>query len=702
MKTATQLSLLAMLSTLSAAAAAADGAASAGRAARDTSKWQCKLCKFEDGLSGSVEVGGAYVSDSSSKFGEYNGLNKDGGYFIGDFSARFRGQDAAYWNLDAANLGLDARSLSAEGGKQGTYKLLLNYQELPHFISDSAQTPFIGNGGASLTLPAGFPASTTTLMPLASTLRQVDLETKRKELGVGASWTPARAWDYGVNFRHQIREGTLGTAGAFFVTASQLVRPVDYVTDQIDASASFTDTRFQAKLAYYGSNFTNNDPSLTWQNPFTAPGFPGADAGQLALPPENQFHQVTANLGYQLAERTRATADFAVGRGTQNQQFLAPTLNGTLAVPALPRTSLDGRVDTVNANLALNSAVTDRLRLKAAYIYNDRDNQTPQSTYSWVTTDMFVAPSQRTNLPYSFTQDKAQLRADYKAAERTTTSAGYDYDSVKRTFQEVNKANESTFWGKLASRYLDGVDLTFKFAYSDRDYSSYQPVPEITPPENPLLRKYNMADRTRNSGELRASFAATDTISIGLQFDASKDDYSNSTIGLTSAKEYNFGGDITWMLSDQTSLHLFANRQEIKSEQTGSQTFSTVDWLGENKDTINFVGVGVKHVAIKDKLEVGADYTFTQSKGAISVNTAANEPAFPDISTSRNSLKLYVNYRLKDNVSLRAGYWYERYDSDDWALDGVTPDTIPNVLTFGQLAPQYRVHVIAMSVRYKF
>jgi len=702
MKTATQLSLLAMLSTLSAAAAAADGAASAGRAARDTSKWQCKLCKFEDGLSGSVEVGGAYVSDSSSKFGEYNGLNKDGGYFIGDFSARFRGQDAAYWNLDAANLGLDARSLSAEGGKQGTYKLLLNYQELPHFISDSAQTPFIGNGGASLTLPAGFPASTTTLMPLASTLRQVDLETKRKELGVGASWTPARAWDYGVNFRHQIREGTLGTAGAFFVTASQLVRPVDYVTDQIDASASFTDTRFQAKLAYYGSNFTNNDPSLTWQNPFTAPGFPGADAGQLALPPENQFHQVTANLGYQLAERTRATADFAVGRGTQNQQFLAPTLNGTLAVPALPRTSLDGRVDTVNANLALNSAVTDRLRLKAAYIYNDRDNQTPQSTYSWVTTDMFVAPSQRTNLPYSFTQDKAQLRADYKAAERTTTSAGYDYDSVKRTFQEVNKANESTFWGKLASRYLDGVELTFKYAYSDRDYSSYQPVPEITPPENPLLRKYNMADRTRNSGELRASFAATDTISIGLQFDASKDDYSNSTIGLTSAKEYNFGGDITWMLSDQTSLHLFANRQEIKSEQTGSQTFSTVDWLGENKDTINFVGVGVKHVAIKDKLEVGADYTFTQSKGAISVNTAANEPAFPDISTSRNSLKLYVNYRLKDNVSLRAGYWYERYDSDDWALDGVTPDTIPNVLTFGQLAPQYRVHVIAMSVRYKF
>jgi len=694
MKTAIQLSLLGMLSTLSAAAA--------GQAAPDTLKWQCKLCKFEDGLSGTVEVGGGYVSDSSFKFGEYNGLYREGGFAIGDFSARFRGADAAYWNVDAANLGLDTRSLNLEGGRQGQYKLLLNYQELPHFISDSVQTPFIGNGGASLTLPAGFPASTTTLMPLAGTLQQVDLETKRKELGVGASWTPARAWEYGVNFRHQTREGTLGTGGAFFVTASQLVRPVDYVTDQMDASASYTGTRLQAKLAYYGSSFNNNDPSLTWQNPFTAPAFPGAVAGQLALPPDNQFHQLSASLGYQLAGRTRATADFAVGRNLQDQQFLAPTLNTTLAVPALPRTSLDGRVNTVNANLEVNSAVTDRLRLKAAYNYNDRDNHTPQSTYSWVTTDMFIAPSPRTNLPYGFTQDKVQLRADYKAAERITTSAGYDYDSVTRTFQEVDTARESTLWGKLASRLLDVVDLTLKYAYSDRSYSSYQPVPEITPPENPLLRKYNMANRTRDRAELRANIAATESITIGFQVDGSKDDYSGSAIGLTSGKEYNLSGDVTMMLSDQTSLHLFANRQEIKSEQSGSQTYSTPDWSAENKDTINFFGVGVKHVAIKDKLEVGADYTVTRSNGAISVSTAANEPAFPDISTSRDSLKLYATYRIKDNVSLRAGYWYERYDSNTWALAGVTPDTIPNVLTFGLQPPQYHVHVIAMSVRYKF
>ena len=57
---------------------------------------------------------------------------------------------------------------------------------------------------------------------------------------------------------------------------------------------------------------------------------------------------------------------------------------------------------------------------------------------------------------------------------------------------------------------------------------------------------------------------------------------------------------------------------------------------------------------------------------------------------------------MRENLSLRAGYWYERYDSQNWMLDGVAHDTIPNVLTFGEQSPRYRMHVITMSVRYSF
>src|SRR5512133_993986 len=138
MKTSNQLLLLGMLSALTSAAAAADAPA---QPAVDTSQWKCESCKFEQGVTGSVEVGAGSVSDKSAEFGQYNGLHKKGGYLIGDGSVRSRGEDGAYWNLDAANLGLDTRSISGEGGKQGSYKLRLNYDETTHRIWHDAQTP---------------------------------------------------------------------------------------------------------------------------------------------------------------------------------------------------------------------------------------------------------------------------------------------------------------------------------------------------------------------------------------------------------------------------------------------------------------------------------------------------------------------------------------------------------------------------------
>ena len=156
MKISLQLVLLIMFSAQAAVVTAADTSTSSGQGAVDTSQWECKYCAFEQGTSGTLELGLGNVSKDSYKFGEYTGLNEQGGFLIGNAAARLRGKDANYWNVDASNLGLDSRSLSAESGTQGKYRLFLKYDEIPHFISDSAVTPFIGSGGGSLVLPGGW------------------------------------------------------------------------------------------------------------------------------------------------------------------------------------------------------------------------------------------------------------------------------------------------------------------------------------------------------------------------------------------------------------------------------------------------------------------------------------------------------------------------------------------------------------------
>ena len=698
MKTANRLLLLGTFSALSAAATGAD--TKADTAGVDTSKWQCKLCKFEDGVSATVDVGAGGVSRKSNKFGDYTGLNENGAFFVGDGSARAMRSDGTYWNIDATNLGLDSRAIAAEGGRQGQYRLFVNYSELPHYWSEGVLTPFLGVGSDSLTLPPGFVRAPSTAAMPAAALQDADIETKRKQFGVGGEWTPAGAWEYAVNVRHETREGTKRTAGAFFVNAAQLVAPVDYVTDQVDASASYTSGRLQAKFAYYGSKFNNDNAALTWRDPFTAVN--GESAGQLAQPPDNEFHQLSASLGYKISDRTRASGDIAWGRMTQDAAFLAATLNtGTFGTPVLPRSSLDGRADTLNGNVRFVSAVTDQVTLNAAYLHDERDNQTSQALYPYVVTDTFLGQS-RVNLPYTFRQDRVKLSGDFKATTTTSLAAGYDYDRRKRTYQEVDKTEEDTVWGKVSTRPLENLGASLKLGRGKRDGSNYQTVPQIQPPENPLLRKFNMANRDRDNAQVRIDLAASDTVSLGFGFDFSKDNYDDSQIGLTNARDRGFSADFSWMINDDATFHLFANRQLIDSAQKGSATFSTPDWSADNKDTIDTVGIGVKYAVIKEKLDVGADYTYARSHSETNVNTGIVGPGFPQFRTTLNSFKLYANYRLNQRLSLLTTYWYENYDSENWMIDGVTPSTITNVLAYGEQTPRYNVHLIRAALRYKF
>ena len=668
----------------------------------DTSNWKCESCPFEKaGKTGSIDLGVGYVSDDSFKFGEYTGLNEKGGYLVGDAELRLRGEDAYYWNLNAYNLGLDSRELQAEGGRQGKYKLLFDYDELPHFISDSASTPLLGTATNSLTLPGGWvrAGSTAGMTAIAGNLRAVDLETKRKRLGLGATFITESHWEYSIKVRHETKEGTMRVGGSFYSNATQLVMPVDFTTDQLDVSASYATSKWQTRFSYYSSMFRNSNDALTWQNPF-AGLVAGADAGQLAAPPDNEFHQFMASGAYQFGKQTRATADLAVGRMTQNQSFLAPTLNGTLAVAALPRSSLDGKVDTLNANLRLISDVSDRLRLSAGYVYNDRDNNTPRSTYSWVKADTFIA-TPVDNLPYSFKQSTLKLSADYRVAPRVKASAGVDRDTHSRTFLEAEETRENSIWGKVVTRAHDNIDLTMKVSHANRSVSNYQVVPQISLPENPLLRKYNMADRKRDSAGLRTNITPSDTVTVGFGIDVSKDEYPNSTIGLISGDDLNISADTSISLGEKTSLQFYANQERISSMQAGSQTFGTPDWTASNDDTITAAGIGVKHQLISDKLDVGADYSISRARGDITVTSGVATP-FPELTTRLNTVKLYANYAWRKDISLHGAYWYESFRSEDWSLDGVAPNTIPNVLALGETPPSYHAGVVTLFMRYKF
>jgi len=696
MKTFSSLLPLAALGALSGAAIDA--------LAVDTSQWKCESCPFEkEGNSGAVDAGVIGVSDASQKFGDYTGLNKQGAYLGLGGNVRYRGDNGVYGLVTATDLGLETRSIDFDGGREGLYTLKLGYAEIPRHQADGAMTPFLGIGGSRLTLPGGFPAADTASMPLASTLQPVDVSSKRQRFDAGFSWIAGEQWSTQLTFRRDVRDGLQRISGSFFSTASQMVAPLDQTTDQLAVSATYATRRLQASVAYQLSVFHNDEPSLTWSNPFIA--INGGDTGQLALPPGNQFHQLVATLGYDITPTIRFSGDIGFGRMTQDESFLPATVNASLAptVPALPSQSLNGQADTFNAGARVTAKPLEGLNLSASYDRNTRDNKTPSNSYPAVSTDMFLGATPISNQPLSFFQDRFKLGGDYRTpGSSLKTSVGLDQDYVERSLQEVVTTRETTLWGRVEGRALDNLLLQLRLAYGQRDGTTYGTATWIEPPQNPLMRKFNMADRKRSSAGGRADITAAEGVSIGLNADYANDDYNNSTIGLIDARTYSFGADFSAAVSDVTQLYGFAQSEHIRSNQAGSQAFAAPDWTARNEDRIDTLGFGLKQQAMGGKLELSGDLGFSRMYNDVTVDAGVTSPPFPTNTTSIDRFRLRAVYQLQKNLSLAGSWLYERYDSQDWHLDGVYPSTITNLLAFGDQSPRYKVNVLQLGLRYRF
>ncbi len=662
-------------------------------AAVDTSEWKCQTCPYPKdgkGTTGYVDVGIGTVSDASARFGDHTGLQKDGAHLVLGGDVHARGPGGYYAELFGNDLGLDSRTIGGRTGREGLYALRLGYSSIPRHFADDAVTPFLGNGGSVLTLPA------------SATLQPVVLGLERKRYDIGGTLIGGERWTYRMSLRRDTRDGTRGLGSSFFSNAAQLAAPVDQTTDQFELATAYAGPRVQATLAYQASRFRNDASSLTWDNPF-ALVVAGATQGRLALAPDNRFEQISGSIGYDLGHGMHASGDFAVGRMTQDAAFLPSTSNSVLAagLPPLPAASLDGRVDTFSGNLRFTATPLEGVRLSAAYSRDVRDNPTDVRSYPQVATDMFVT-APRSNTPFSFWRDRFKLSASVRGPGTLRLAAGLDQDNQDRRYSEVVNTRETTLWARAGVRPRDDLSLALKLAHSERDNSPYGVATWFGAPENPLLRKFNLADRRRDSVGARADVNFSEKLSLGLTADYRNDDYTDSVVGLTHARSANLGADLGFALSEQTQLHAYAQVEQVRSRQGGSQAGIAADWQAQTQDRFEVFGLGVKHVAIADKLDLGADLTIARSRSEIGVTTGVNDLPFPAAKTTLDGFKLDANYKLDAKLSLHAGYRYEHHRAEDWQLDGVLPTTLGDLLAFGQQPPRYRVHLLRLALRYRF
>jgi hypothetical protein len=228
---------------------------------------------------------------------------------------------------------------------------------------------------------------------------------------------------------------------------------------------------------------------------------------------------------------------------------------------------------------------------------------------------------------------------------------------------------------------------------------------------------FYVADRQRDQLGALVEYLPNQAWSFGARAEYNMDDYDETQIGVLETESPSFTLDASYHPSKDVTTYAYYTRQQIKSKQEGPARGSAAaayPWQADVDDTMDTFGIGGKYAGL-GKWDLGMDFTYNTSKGKIDItnlSTSTSSP-YPDLKTELASVQLWAEYHQGKNLVYRLSYWYEDYDADNWALDGLQPASLINLpsssgtgttnyLLTGEDTLDYAAHVVGVSLVYQF
>jgi MtrB/PioB family decaheme-associated outer membrane protein len=712
-----------------------------------------------------IDVGAEYVSKDAAKFGEYNGLDKSGGEFVGNFSVRggdaYDGGDGTLrWGISGVDLGTTSRELNATVGNQGQWNLGIRYDELRHNITDNYQTPYQGNmGGNDFALASGFGTAANTRTLSATQLdsfQTVDIGTTRKNTSLAAGYNFSPQWNIKVDFNHLDQSGAKLLAfgsmlygGAAGEAVAILPNPTSYKTDTVNVALNWVGDKGHVTGSYFGSFFRDGYDRVTFQT------FAGAVTPQtMSTAPSNNFHQLNLTGGYALSEKTKLAGGVSYGRNTQNDDFVVDSF--MMTTPA-PQSSLNGVVATTHADLKLTNQTNGDLALSAGVKYDKRNNRTSSNIYNFHSIDG-ANDANYPNTPLSIKKSQLELAGDYRPDKSQHIRLAYNHEQIDRWCNQYATnagypegtncvvATDTTD-DKLGATYklkaTDDVNLNIGYAYSERKsefdtnaIAAFRGTSGGIAGQNASdfigFHPYFDASRHEQIVKAGVNWQTNDKLSFGLTGRITDDDY-DTTYGVQKGNTWSLNLDATYAYTENGSVSAYVTQQHRERELTDKQNNAAVvasgtrlsvpansDWTNTLKDDDITVGLGAKQNGlIHGKLELAGDLTYSLAKTRYGTQqnytglttgglTCADATLLscgdlPEIKNTMFQAKLTGTYQFDKTSRVAVAYLYRRLSGDDYSYNGYQYGYTPNALMpTNQQSGSYSVNVIAANYIYNF
>ena len=246
---------------------------------------------------------------------------------------------------------------------------------------------------------------------------------------------------------------------------------------------------------------------------------------------------------------------------------------------------------------------------------------------------------------------------------------------------------------------IASLSFTLKGGDGLRKASSFDTA-ALPPEENPLIRAYDYAPRDRVFYTLTGAWTATSTLTWSAEGFIAKDDYRSSPLGLQSVHEVRGSTTLTWTPRDSLSAYIDGGYERLFNLQSG-YTGSTPPWLAADTERFWNIGIGGRWIP-QERWTLSLDYLMAPSYDNTDTTAGGLQQAFPQNWTKLDSTRFDLAYRWTSAMQIHFRYTRETYNSSDWALNGVGPSTVPNLLALGIQPYRDNVNLFAVAVRYQF
>jgi hypothetical protein len=244
------------------------------------------------------------------------------------------------------------------------------------------------------------------------------------------------------------------------------------------------------------------------------------------------------------------------------------------------------------------------------------------------------------------------------------------------------------------------LSFTLKMGNALRKASSFNDA-ALPPEENPLIRESNYAPRDRVFSSLTGAWTATSTLTWSAEGFLAKDDYRSSPLGLQAVHEWRASSTLTWTPHDTLSAYINGGYERLFNLQNGYTGPDTAPWLASDTERFWNIDIGTRWVP-QERWTLTIDYLIAPSYDDTDSTVAGLSQAFPQYSTKLDSTRFEVAYKWTSALQIHFRYTRETFNSNDWAINGVGPSTVPNLLALGVQPYRDNVNLFGLTVRYQF